>query len=230
MTFHFQCDLSPALTNAGVSRFLITTIPSTLHLECANITLGFPVYWPSASKGSLCRLQFSTVGHFPQVRSMSIAKRQLEGGQIPYPNQLSCIAGKVHLRWAGDQLDTTGCSPVHHRFDEPAVYMWCAHQGSCWRGGAPTGEKKHVWAGYNPGSTYLVQGVLNDWPGLYTPWLCRQLQRGLEVSGAIVQHEKNGATGGGACCQKNRPASISARRHIPAARTIDRSVKLTSDW
>ncbi|CAK9015524.1 unnamed protein product, partial [Durusdinium trenchii] len=42
MTFHFQCDLSPALTNAGVSRFLITTIPSTLYIydqEGVNLTL-----------------------------------------------------------------------------------------------------------------------------------------------------------------------------------------------
>ncbi|CAK9010222.1 Uncharacterized protein SCF082_LOCUS10582 [Durusdinium trenchii] len=42
MTFHFQCDLSPALTNAGVSRFLITTIPSTLYIydeEGTNLTL-----------------------------------------------------------------------------------------------------------------------------------------------------------------------------------------------
>ena len=160
MTFHFQCDLSPALTNAGVSRFLITTIPSTLHLECANITLGFPVYWPSASKGSLCRLQFSTVGHFPQVRSMSTAKRVLEGGQIPYPcraslaryiydeqgTNLTLQAAARSITDSMNQLSTCGVR-IRDRAGEEALL--------------PV-KKKHVWAGYNPGSTYLVQGVLND--------------------------------------------------------------------
>ena len=31
MAFHFQSDLSPCLKNAGVSRFLITTIPSSYY-------------------------------------------------------------------------------------------------------------------------------------------------------------------------------------------------------
>ena len=33
MAFHFQCDLSPCLTNAAASRFLITTIPSCYYVS-----------------------------------------------------------------------------------------------------------------------------------------------------------------------------------------------------
>lgn len=42
MSFHFQPDLSPWLSNAGVSRFLITTIPSNMYVfnqDGINLTL-----------------------------------------------------------------------------------------------------------------------------------------------------------------------------------------------
>jgi hypothetical protein len=32
MAFHFQSDLSPFIKNAGASRFLITTIPSSFYV------------------------------------------------------------------------------------------------------------------------------------------------------------------------------------------------------
>ena len=37
MAFHFQSDLSPCLKNAGVSRFLITTIPSSHYASGQNM-------------------------------------------------------------------------------------------------------------------------------------------------------------------------------------------------
>ena len=37
MAFHFQSDLSPCLKNAGASRFLITTIPSSYYASRWNI-------------------------------------------------------------------------------------------------------------------------------------------------------------------------------------------------
>ena len=32
MSFHFQMDLSPRLTDAGISRFWITTVPAELYI------------------------------------------------------------------------------------------------------------------------------------------------------------------------------------------------------
>ncbi|CAL1158798.1 unnamed protein product [Cladocopium goreaui] len=39
MAFHFQSDLSPCLKNAGVSRFLITTIPSSYYVFAGKVNL-----------------------------------------------------------------------------------------------------------------------------------------------------------------------------------------------
>ena len=41
MAFHFQSDLSPCLTNAAASRFLITTIPSFYYASWQHVTLHF---------------------------------------------------------------------------------------------------------------------------------------------------------------------------------------------
>ncbi len=37
MAFHFQADLSPCPTDAGVSRFLITTVPSNFYVSGKNL-------------------------------------------------------------------------------------------------------------------------------------------------------------------------------------------------
>ena len=37
MAFHWQPDLSPALKNAGLSRFMVTTIPSTFYVSWSAI-------------------------------------------------------------------------------------------------------------------------------------------------------------------------------------------------
>ena len=39
MAFHWQSDLSPVLKNAGLSRFMITTIPSTFYVSWPAINV-----------------------------------------------------------------------------------------------------------------------------------------------------------------------------------------------
>ena len=54
MAFHFQCDLSPCLTNAAASRFLITTIPSCYYVSWPSILCSpFPVgSWTCSFNGN----------------------------------------------------------------------------------------------------------------------------------------------------------------------------------
>ena len=89
MTFHFQPDLSPLLTNSACSRFLITTVPSSMRpVDNSNATQSLSPYenhsWYSRFQGWFCTpFELPNWSGMPMMRMGSTSLyRQLEQSSV----------------------------------------------------------------------------------------------------------------------------------------------------